>query len=308
MASDLLTIGEVARRAGVSVQTLRHYDRLGLLVPSQLSAAGYRLYSPEDCARLDLLRALRAAHFDLETIAAVLEGKRSPAQAVALQLEVLELQARALRRQQVLLRAVLRGAADAVLPRLGRLQRLARLDTLEREAFLCGQLKRAMQGRAGDPAVWRAAVEDFPAELSEEQLDAWLELAELVTEAGFQRTLERQLRPLPGLSPEQQGAWGAALQALFSLGRTALREGRGPTAELAQAQLRTALEPLARLLGRVPDAAFARWLGGYLQSVSDPGMDRYWQLVARLKGWTFAPEYAQGMGWVLAALSQAAAT
>lgn len=48
----LYQIKDVARLAGVSVRTLHHYDDIGLLSPSQRSAAGYRLYSHEDLLRL----------------------------------------------------------------------------------------------------------------------------------------------------------------------------------------------------------------------------------------------------------------
>lgn len=304
--AGLLTIGEVAKRAGVSVQTLRHYGRLGLLVPTRVSSSGYRLYSEEDCTRLELLRALREAHFGLDTIAGLLEGTRSPAEAVTLQLEVLEMQQRALQRQQVLLRAVLRGQPESILPRLGRLQHLARLGALEREAFLGAHLKRAMHGQTGDPEVWRAAVEDLPEDLTEEGLEAWLELAELVTDAGFQRTLGNQTRPVPGLPPDRAAAWGPAVQALLTGAREAVKEGRGPADPAAQAHLRASLETLALMMGRPPDGQFIRWFLEYMQSVSDPRMDRYWRLVAHLKGWTYTPAYAQGLRWLLDALAYAA--
>jgi predicted transcriptional regulator len=46
------SVGELARLAGVSVRTLHHYDHIGLLVPSERTAAGYRQYSAADVARL----------------------------------------------------------------------------------------------------------------------------------------------------------------------------------------------------------------------------------------------------------------
>ena len=49
---DGYTVGEVARRSGVSVRTLHHYDAIGLLVPAGRSAAGYRLYSGEQIAEI----------------------------------------------------------------------------------------------------------------------------------------------------------------------------------------------------------------------------------------------------------------
>ncbi|MGW5052610.1 MerR family transcriptional regulator [Actinokineospora sp. NPDC004072] len=66
------TVGAVAELAGVSVRTLHHYDEIGLLEPSDRSAAGYRLYSAEDLRRLQRILFYRELDFDLATIAAML--------------------------------------------------------------------------------------------------------------------------------------------------------------------------------------------------------------------------------------------
>ncbi len=70
--STLLRIGEVARASGLTVRTLHHYDAIGLLVPSERSEAGYRLYSDGDVRRLYRILALRGMGFPLEEIAATL--------------------------------------------------------------------------------------------------------------------------------------------------------------------------------------------------------------------------------------------
>jgi DNA-binding transcriptional MerR regulator len=59
-------VGELARRTGVSVRALHHYDEIGLLSPSHRSEAGYRLYTEIDVARLQQIRSLRALGFSLE--------------------------------------------------------------------------------------------------------------------------------------------------------------------------------------------------------------------------------------------------
>src|SRR5579864_7964948 len=66
------TVGDLARLAGVSVRTLHHYDEIGLLVPSERSDAGYRLYSGDDIVRLRQILFYRELEFSLEAIAAVL--------------------------------------------------------------------------------------------------------------------------------------------------------------------------------------------------------------------------------------------
>jgi DNA-binding transcriptional MerR regulator len=59
-------VGELAKRTGVSVRALHHYDEIGLLSPSHRSEAGYRLYAEVDVARLQQIRSLRALGFSLE--------------------------------------------------------------------------------------------------------------------------------------------------------------------------------------------------------------------------------------------------
>ena len=54
-----LTVGEAARLVGVSVRTLHHWDALGLAVPSGRTWSGYRLYSPDDVARLQQVLVYR---------------------------------------------------------------------------------------------------------------------------------------------------------------------------------------------------------------------------------------------------------
>lgn len=63
-----LTVGEVARRVGVSVRTLHHFDDIGLVVPQARSWAGYRLYSRADIARLQRVLVYRELGFALARI------------------------------------------------------------------------------------------------------------------------------------------------------------------------------------------------------------------------------------------------
>lgn len=68
-----LTVGQVAERLGVTVRTLHHYDEIGLLVPNGRTAAGYRLYTDTDIARLQHVVVYRRLGFALEEIALLLD-------------------------------------------------------------------------------------------------------------------------------------------------------------------------------------------------------------------------------------------
>ncbi|SHH05999.1 MerR family transcriptional regulator [Massilia sp. CF038] len=69
----MLKIGELAKRSGLTVRTLHHYDDIGLLCPSARSDAGYRLYHRDDIARLHQIQALRRFGLSLTDIGAFLD-------------------------------------------------------------------------------------------------------------------------------------------------------------------------------------------------------------------------------------------
>jgi DNA-binding transcriptional MerR regulator len=68
MQFEALKVGELARRTGLTVRTLHHYDEIGLLKPSLHTEAGYRLYTAADVARLQQVLSLRQLGFALEEI------------------------------------------------------------------------------------------------------------------------------------------------------------------------------------------------------------------------------------------------
>lgn len=64
----LIQVGELAKRAGLTVRTLHHYEQTGLLTPSARSEAGYRLYNLSAVQRLHMIKALAQAGLTLATI------------------------------------------------------------------------------------------------------------------------------------------------------------------------------------------------------------------------------------------------
>jgi DNA-binding transcriptional MerR regulator len=68
MTSEPLKVGELARRTGLTVRTLHHYDAIGLLKPSLHTEAGYRLYTGRDIARLQQVVSLRQLGLSLEEV------------------------------------------------------------------------------------------------------------------------------------------------------------------------------------------------------------------------------------------------
>ncbi len=72
--TERLTLGQLARDAGLARSSLLHYESLGLLVPSGRSAAGYRLYDDAQRERLRAICAYRAAGLSLAAIKELLKS------------------------------------------------------------------------------------------------------------------------------------------------------------------------------------------------------------------------------------------
>ncbi len=68
-----MRIGEVASQAAVNVQTLRYYERRGLVQPSRRSRSGYRVYDPEAVRRVQFIKRSQELGFTLHEIESLLE-------------------------------------------------------------------------------------------------------------------------------------------------------------------------------------------------------------------------------------------
>lgn len=70
---ELIQIGELAERSGLSLRTIRHYDDEGLLTPTTRSAGGFRLYSSKDLDRLLVIRRMKPLGFSIEEMRDLLD-------------------------------------------------------------------------------------------------------------------------------------------------------------------------------------------------------------------------------------------
>lgn len=91
MTKGYYTSGEFARKARVTVRTIRFYDKQGILKPSRVSEAGYRLYTDEDFGRLQKILSLKYLGFSLEEIMALTinDDKEDMANSLKLQRELI---------------------------------------------------------------------------------------------------------------------------------------------------------------------------------------------------------------------------
>lgn len=70
----MMTVHEVSKLAGVSIRTLHHYDRIGLLYPTEVTEAGYRLYDDTALERLQCILLFRELEFPLKEIKGILDS------------------------------------------------------------------------------------------------------------------------------------------------------------------------------------------------------------------------------------------
>lgn len=148
-------VGELARATGLTVRALHHYDRLGLLVPSERSLAGYRLYGAADVRRLYRIVALRRFGLRLDAITALLNGKALDlADLVDRQLEAVDRQLAEARTLRARLAALRDGLGD-VEPSTDQLIDTMEVITMYEKYYTPDQLERVERRRAdvGEEAV-----------------------------------------------------------------------------------------------------------------------------------------------------------
>ena len=337
----LLSIGELARRARLPVRTIRFWSDAGVLPPAARTGSGRRLYDAACVARLELVVTLRELGLGLADVRRVLDGQVSIAEIAAVHLEALDAQIRALRLHRAVLTVVAQRAADK--EEMTLMNKLARMSVAERRQMIDEFLADVFGGLDPSPAWaprWNAAP-NLPDDPSPEQVDAWVEIAELVSDPGFRQRIrqvmdlsaqfggrvevhEKRTRPRRPRHPpghlDQAGA-----------DRIRQAEAGGDHAEPAGADARDRLRDLldwagesavaAVLRGCPPDSAEAAQvvsrllepvpgehpvdreeLIAALEVATDPRIDRYWQLTATINGWPPFPSHMPGDLWLLAAL------
>ncbi|MGY0498909.1 MerR family transcriptional regulator [Nocardia sp. FBN12] len=99
-------VGDLAAEAGLTVRTLHHYDRIGLVHPAERTSTGHRLYTERDVERLYQVLALRQLGLGLDQIADLLEGAVAMPQVLAAHRDYLAAQLAATRDLHALVAAL----------------------------------------------------------------------------------------------------------------------------------------------------------------------------------------------------------
>ncbi|MBQ1157105.1 MerR family transcriptional regulator [Streptomyces sp. A73] len=301
----LYSIGELARRTGLTVKTIRFYSDRGIVAPTDRSPAGYRLYDIDAAARLDLVRTLRELGLDLTTIRKVVDRELALPEVAAAHAEALAVQIRVLCLRRSVLTAVAERGSTPEETEL--MHRLAQLSEDERRRLIGDFLDAVFGGLDAAPAfagVMRSMTPELPDNPEPEQVQAWVELAEMSLDPDF-RALVRRLAEEQAAEQAGSGTTGPRRDiaaVVRDQAGPALTAGIDPDSPRADPVVAAFTAHYAHLLGRPDDIGLRRRLATRLESVNDPRRERYLQLLAVVNGWPAPESLALVLNWSVEAL------
>ncbi|WP_158603020.1 MerR family transcriptional regulator [Jiangella rhizosphaerae] len=285
-----LSIGDLARRTGLPVKTIRYYADIGLVPPTDRSPAGYRRYDAVALARLDLVRTLRELGIDLATVRRVLDRSLSLADMATAHAAALDAQIRLLRTRRSVLRAVAALGIDDH-EELDLMNRLAHLSAAERQQIIDDYWESAFEGLDTDPAFaerMRSVRVDLPDDPTPAQVEAWVELAELVQDPSY-RARVRQMAEAGASSGSASAGPAPAEMALYESVTELVTPLRSADVAPGSPEGRLVVDQLAprfaHARGVADGADFRRELGEQIALFSDRRVERYWELVGIINGW-----------------------
>ncbi|MGW1160286.1 MerR family transcriptional regulator [Streptomyces sp. NPDC002513] len=301
----LYSIGELARRTGLTVKTIRFYSDCGIVTPADRTPAGYRLYGPDAVARLAFVRTLRELGLGLDAIRRVADQELTLSEVAAEHAAALNVQISVLR----LRRAVLTTAArrEPTPEEMERMHQLATLSEAGRRRLIDDFLDVIFEGRhghSGHAAVRRSMTPELPDNPTEEQVAAWMELAELSQDPGFRAGMRSLVEDHAAELPD--GATAPPRPDVVAVTRelvgAAVASGISPDSSQADPMVVALTAGCALAVGRPDDARLRGWLLHRLESANDPRRDRYFSLLAVINCWPAPEPLAPVIDWSVKAL------
>ncbi|HUC27787.1 MAG TPA: MerR family transcriptional regulator [Streptosporangiaceae bacterium] len=301
----LYLIGDVARRTGLAVRTIRFYSDCGIVTPSGRSSAGHRLYDTGAVARLDLVRTLRDLGLDLPTIRKVADQEIALPAVAAAHARALEVQIRTLRLRHAVLTAVAQCASST--EEIDLMHKLARLSEAERNRLISDFLDTVLGDLGTEPAfagIRRSMSPELPDDPSPEQVQAWAELVELSGDASFLASMAQIARD-EAAEQDQRNSQSVRRDVV-----AVVRDQAGPAVDARIAPASPQATPIAtaiaqhyaQILRRPDDTKLRRQLVARLETVNDPRRERYLNLLAVINGWQPPESLTPVLTWSIQAL------
>ncbi|MEU7744090.1 MerR family transcriptional regulator [Nonomuraea sp. NPDC049158] len=301
----LYSIGELARRTGLTVKAIRFYSDRGIVPPTDRSPAGYRRYGVDALARLELVRTLRDLGLDLPTIRKVVDREVSLAEVAAAHADALAVRIRTLRLRRAVLTAVARRGSTAEETDL--MHKLAKLSEDERHRLIGDFLDTAFGGLDANPGfvgIRHSMTPELPDDPEPEQVEAWVELAELSQDPDFRAVMRHMAEQLA--AERAQGDTTVLRRGSAAMVREeaapALAAGLDPASPGAEAVVAAVTARYAHVFDCPDDADLRRRLLVRLESANDPRRERYLRLLAVINGWSAPESLAPALDWFIRAL------
>lgn len=295
-SAELFTIGQLARRSGVSARTIRFWSDTGLIHTAGRSAGGYRLYDAAAVARIDLVRTLRELGFGLDVVQAVLSRSATVAEVAAAHVAALDVQIRTLRLRRSVLSTVVTRAGTIEETIL--MHKLARLSAQQRQQMIDDFVDDVFNGvdpetsAGGIARSMRQLPAELPADPKPEQVDAWIEIGELITNEDFRQ----RVRTMAASGAQESGQQPAVDHlAVVEHAGQALADGIAPESAEGRAILDRIVAP------GTPADERSRLLA-QLGTYTDARAERYWQLLAIINDRQPPPSVVPSYDWLIAAL------
>jgi DNA-binding transcriptional MerR regulator len=293
--TELFSIGQLSRRSGLPVHTIRFWSERGLVPATERTTGGYRLYDAAALDRLDIVQMLRELGIGLDDIRDVLSRRVSVTESATVQLRAVEAEIRALTMRRTLLRMIADG--DGTTEEILLMHKLVRLSARERQRIVDEFVDGAFAGVEldDDGKVVVGWMRDLPGEGPDDptpaQVAAWVELAELVADEDFRQRINRLTTSGPAVSWEE----GYELRSvILTVAHRALAKGVVPASAAGRPLLDRIIDPAL-------PAARQQELHRWLQDMADARLERYWQLLAALHGQSASPSVVPAFDWALAA-------
>lgn len=302
----LYSIGDLARRTGLTVKTIRFYADAGLVPPTDRSPAGYRLFDIDSVARLDLVRTLRELGLDLPTIRRVLDREVSLAETAEAHAEALLVQIRTLRLRRAVLTAVAKRGSDS--QELNLMHKLAKLSEAERNRLLNDFIDESFGGVDANPqmvAMLRTAMPELPDEPTPRQVEAWVELAELSQDPLFRASVRRmaEYQAAERAAGDDTGLHHAVTDAVRERVTQAVADEVVPGSAAADLIVDELLALYAEVFSRPDDPDLRHWVLRRLDVANDRRVEQYWRLLSEINGWTIPESMAPVFDWFTAAVT-----
>ncbi|MEU9158044.1 MerR family transcriptional regulator [Streptomyces sp. NPDC048417] len=188
--NELYSIGDVARRTGLSVSAIRFYADEGVVAPTGRTEGGFRRYDVPAVARLELVRTLRDLGAGLDDIRRVLAAETTLHDLAVTHLRLVEDQLRQFRARRAVLRAIVRQHTRA--EQVSLMHKLVSMSDDDRDRLIDEFWDFVTDGLDVHPGYverLHSRRPRLPEEPSAEQVEAWIELAEIVQDGEFRTAL-----------------------------------------------------------------------------------------------------------------------